>query len=398
MSSGGDVGGSGGSKFFSNSRGDKGFIADNLFVDLSTSVHVSKVNNEKSKSKASVEGEYVEPEASRLDSENGKHKSWSQVVKNSHVPCDNLTFHFLPPPIGDKIISPPVEVLIKGNEKYKTCIMGVLTHASLPFHKVSAFTNQAWKSRGLTHVSQKDICTFVFKFDTFENRNSVLSRGTWYLGNQPMIVMAWGAKIGDNTTFPLWVRFDNIPDNYWSRECLSLLGSVIGNPLYTYEHMSRLEILHFGKLCVEYKIGNELPNKIEVEVLDPVIEEIRIEEVKASNPVVHESGDPTETIEVEQKEHDGEQHTGTENLESNTGSKEQDAVPLNTANEEWHTIQHQKSKLVVANASTGQKVTVDHSKSSTSPKLPIYSSLANSIHKGKAKRAKGSGGRNSPHH
>lgn len=71
----------------------------------------------------------------------------------------------------------------------------------------------------------------MFKFDSIAIMNAALSKGTWYLENKPMIVHAWGSKVGEKSRMTLWVKFENMPDSYWTREGLSFLGSAIGNPL-----------------------------------------------------------------------------------------------------------------------------------------------------------------------
>lgn len=64
--------------------------------------------------------------------------------------------------------------------------------------------------------------------------------------------------------------------------CLMLTGPET-NPLSVDDHSSKLEILPFA--CVEYKIGDELPNYLKIEVLDPVTEEVHIEVVKVTYPL-----------------------------------------------------------------------------------------------------------------
>lgn len=134
-------------------------------------------------------------------------KSWSQVVQKTPTHYNNITFDYVPMPIGAKVVSPLDDVLKKGNEKFKT------SKGTKPFSKVAAFAHQNWDSRGLIHISQKDACTFIFKFDTLVNMNAALSKGTWYVVNQPIIVHAWGTKIGQKTNIPLWVKFENVLDN-----------------------------------------------------------------------------------------------------------------------------------------------------------------------------------------
>lgn len=66
------------------------------------------------------------------------------------------------------------------------------------------------------------------------------------------------------------------------RKVLSRLGSVIGPPLCADALTSQLEVLPFAKMCMQYKVGDPLPNVIEVVDLDPITEQKNIVEVKVT--------------------------------------------------------------------------------------------------------------------
>ena len=210
-------------------------------------------------------------------------KSWSQVVNTASKP-NELKLDFIPCKAGTRVVSPPIDVLKKGIEKFKCCLVGTFSKGSLPYHKVAAFAHKIWDPRGLEHVSQKDGNTFIFRFTSVAAMNSILARGTWYVEKKPMLVHAWGTSANKITRMPLWVRFERIPDCYWTREGISSLGSAIGHPLSVDDQTAKLEILPFAKVCVDYQIGDDLPTKVEVEVLDPVTEIITTEEVLVSYP------------------------------------------------------------------------------------------------------------------
>lgn len=196
-------------------------------------------------------------------------KSWANVVK-SDIP--DVKFQYFPLDKGATIVHPPDEVLKKGNDKFLNCIVGTFSKGTHSFKIVSEFAFHAWKSRGLLSVSQKDVSTYVFRFESKVGVNDVLSRGTWYVNRRPMLVTAWGHKPGvvNLSSMPLWVKFTNIPDCYWTDEGLSRLASVIGEPIGADPLTSKLELLPFAKLQVKYNIGDPLPNEIPVVVLDPL--------------------------------------------------------------------------------------------------------------------------------
>ncbi|KAK1369733.1 hypothetical protein POM88_035825 [Heracleum sosnowskyi] len=440
----------GGKDSLSRTRGTTGAFADNVFVDMSSSVYVpfetqcpvctSGVKDDTGNVKEKDNGEAVVTNPTELPK-----TTWSQVVKKPPPPCNNLSFDYVPMPAGVKIVSPPDEVLRKGNEKFKSCIVGTFTRGAPPFSKVAAFAHNVWDKRGLVHISQKDSRTFVFKFDSLSNMNSVLAKGTWYLGSSPMLVHAWGSKVGEKNSMPLWVKFENMPDSYWTRDGLSFHASVIGHPLSADDMTSKLEILPFAKLCVEYTIGDDLPTKIEVEVLDPVTEIKHIEEVKVSYPIKplvckackslgHVIGAcPIATRQWVQKDKPqsmGNESTGTpmqNNLsvapEHTFQAQEPPVVvaerketvvvqgdPLTDGlikedisgskskkgEDDWTTIQSHKSKLNAATEFVSMQA--KDPTASTAPNLPIYSALAKSINKGKQKKARRSGGVRSPSH
>lgn len=212
--------------------------------------------------------------------------TWSQVVKNIPTRSNLLKFDYVPLPQGQTVVSPPVEVLRKGNEKFKDCVVGSFSKIAMSYGRVSAFAHKAWKKRGLLSVSQKDNSTFIFKFASEVGMNEVLAQGTWYLDKVPMLVHKWGVNVRSApiSCLPLWVKFEQVPDCYWTQEGMSSIASVIGRPLYADEFTSKLDILPFAKICVEYTIGNALPSSIEVMELDPGTEQLRAAEIKVTYP------------------------------------------------------------------------------------------------------------------
>ncbi|KAK1351501.1 hypothetical protein POM88_054286 [Heracleum sosnowskyi] len=185
---------------------------------------------------------------------------------------------------GSTIVSPPDEVLMKGNEKLKFCIVGSLTKGVLSYSRICKFAHGAWDKYGLVHVAQKDNRTFIFKFDSEESMHNALARGTWYIDKQPMLVNAWGAKVGSVKTIPLWVKFEKVPDCYWTVEGLGSLSSAIGPPIGADALTSQLEILPFAKMCVQYTIGNALPSLLQALDLDPSSGEKSVVDVVVSYP------------------------------------------------------------------------------------------------------------------
>lgn len=212
-----------------------------------------------------------------------KPKSWASMLKQE-VP--KAKFTFIPSAKGADVVRPPVEVLKKGNEKLRHCVVGTFTKGTSTYKNVSDFAFKVWGPRGLVGVFKKDPNTFIFKFKGEFGMNAALSRGTWYINKRPMIVTAWGIKPGATpvTSMPIWVKLTNVPDGYWTEEGLSSLASFIGQPRGADNHTSKLQVMPFAMLQVQYELGDPLPNEIKAATLHPVTNEESIEIVNVTYP------------------------------------------------------------------------------------------------------------------
>lgn len=162
--------------------------------------------------------------------------------------------------------------------------MGSHTKGLLSFSRICKFAHKVWDKRGLIHVAQKDSRTFLFRLDSEISMQNALAKGTWYLDQKPMVVHAWGIKADTVKSIPLWVKFEQVPDCYWTKEGLSSLASAIGLPLGADTLTSQLEVLPFAKMCVQYKLGNDMPNKIQALTLDPYTGEKSVVDILVSYP------------------------------------------------------------------------------------------------------------------
>lgn len=266
----------------------KGFKEEDVYKDLllARDENGLPINHSagKAPSSAGPSGAKNEKGQEKVEDVPAQNKTWSQVVKDATPTSPSFNLSYVPPANGESIVCPPDEILQEGNDKMKTTIVGSFTKGYVPYNKVAEFANKLWKNRGLVYVGQKDSRTFLFRFNSLAAMNLALAKGTWYIERRPLVVHAWGSTVSTVKTMPLWVRFDNIPDSYWTPQCLSRLASVIGPPLCSDELTSRMEVMPFAKICVDYTIGNDLPVAVPVTILDPLNGEKRVVEVLVSYP------------------------------------------------------------------------------------------------------------------
>lgn len=83
------------------------------------------------------------------------------------------------------------------------------------------------------------------------------------------MVCDWGHTLQDKvTTVPTWIKLSNIPDCYWTKEGPSSLASAVGKPICADTLTAQLDIMPFFKMCVEYTVGDDLPDIIPAVALD----------------------------------------------------------------------------------------------------------------------------------
>lgn len=202
-----------------------------------------------------------------------KEKSWSSVVSQGSGKT-NLALSFFPPSVvnGKVLINPPIDFLQKGNSLWASSLVGYFLHSKLPYKVVEPIAMRIWGSLGLTKVYLHAKGYYIFKFNSFKERDNVLARGPWHFASRPIVLQPWkeGGDFfkADCTKMPLWVKLSNIPFSYLSAEGISLIASGIGKPLFADEMTSSLEPLNFARICIEMSADSTFPDSINANIFD----------------------------------------------------------------------------------------------------------------------------------
>lgn len=177
-------------------------------------------------------------------------KSCSQILKEPPAQSHEVSFEYFPLLEGETVVTPFDEELLEGAEKLKCYLMGTFTKGTLPFKDVKNTATRIWKKLVFCVVYQKNETTYVFKFNYVKEKANVLSRGTWYFENMPLVLSSWGSNVGKDQIkeVPLWIKLYNVPYYYWTARGLSRLASVVGKSLCADNFTSKLESLPFAKM------------------------------------------------------------------------------------------------------------------------------------------------------
>lgn len=83
----------------------------------------------------------------------------------------------------------------------------------------------------------------------------VMEGGSWIIAWKPLLLRPWTVELElkklNIHKIPVWVSFPNLPFQFWSTGAISIIGSVIGKPLFTDKYTTRKERLLYTQMCIE---------------------------------------------------------------------------------------------------------------------------------------------------
>ncbi|KAK3225375.1 hypothetical protein Dsin_005237 [Dipteronia sinensis] len=67
-----------------------------------------------------------------------------------------------------------------------------------------------------------------------------------------------GCKAWKNCLVPVWVKFFNIPHEYWTKEGLSYVASAVGKPFYANSLTETMKRISYARICVKIDATSKL--------------------------------------------------------------------------------------------------------------------------------------------
>ncbi|KAL7181458.1 hypothetical protein ACSBR1_040364 [Camellia fascicularis] len=164
-----------------------------------------------------------------------------------------MSLKYYPPKLDqDKIVveMPPSSPMVK----WEACLVWYFIDKNLPYTLIKNNAFNMWKNKGLVDILKNDD---GFIFFMFENRDcciDVLEGGPWYWHR----MMKFSKE--DKKTIPIWVKFYNIPLEYWDGNGLSRITSAVGVPLFMDQLTSSGSRISFARVCVDMPADSAFPD------------------------------------------------------------------------------------------------------------------------------------------
>ena len=208
-------------------------------------------------------------------------KSWKSLVSMPMKTGDPLQFYEPHYAEGKLVAKPLVEAVNEGIDMWNGCLVGQFLDKRLPFPVVRSLVNRLWGKREMLEISTTDNGLFFFRFRDPEARDWVMDAGPWHLAGRPFILRAWKPGMDmlyiQLSSIPIWVRFYNIPLEYWTSTCLGHIASTIGIPLHLDPLTENQTKLSFARICVEVGVDCEFPKSVLLDRGNGSYSTIRIE-------------------------------------------------------------------------------------------------------------------------
>ncbi|XP_059669522.1 uncharacterized protein LOC132314715 [Cornus florida] len=207
-------------------------------------------------------------------------KFWLNVVQQGTT---KMKFEYIVPTTEtSNVIELPKEVVDEGLKFWSSYhLVGFSTHKKLPYKVVQTAVTKLGKSFGLTNTIQGENNTFIFRFKSSIEVDTILSHGPWSLAGHPFSLLKWNQLNQSHPShlgsLPIWTKFYNIPPNYWTAKGLSYIASAVGEPFYADEATEAITKLKFARICINLNLNKPLKHEIQLKMDDSSFVDIRIE-------------------------------------------------------------------------------------------------------------------------
>nr|POE93131.1 hypothetical protein CFP56_58935 [Quercus suber] len=241
----------------------------------------------------------------------------------------------------DTEVEPLIEGMaeVKLSKEIKACIRALWSKALIVkvFGRTVGFSYLTFKLNALWKPTTRMDCVnlgkdyFLIKFYCRDDYDKVLRGGPWFIGEHFLAIKPWEPYFrasGDNLkSVVVWVRFPELPIEFYDMEVLKEIGSAIGPVLRIDSYMAIGSRGSYGRLCIQIDLDKPLINSIRIGRL---VQQVKYEDKGISDEgfgVVRSGVGPS--VEEYLPNHSGESQNRDNSIgSSNMGTNRQSLVEL----------------------------------------------------------------------
>ena len=164
----------------------------------------------------------------------------------------------------------------KSSTVWHRCLVGFFPGFKLPYSAMNSIAHRIWKRFGLEDVTSLANGFTMFRFKTEDELQKVIENGPWMFGGKAIILQKWHSgfvfDMNKITKLPVWIRIYDLPFPLWTKEGLSEVASMVGQPLSCDELTLGCKRLDYARLCVEVDASLPFVHKFELEFSNTIRE------------------------------------------------------------------------------------------------------------------------------
>jgi len=150
---------------------------------------------------------------------------------------------------------------------WQTAVLCTVMGANPPFEIIKGFLSRIWANFAIDRILYVRKGVFLVRFSHLQDKIQVEKRGFYFFDSKPMLVKGWNPNMDLQTetirSLPLWVQLPSLDIKYWGVECLSKLGSLLGNPIKTDKITKDKQAIRYARLLVEMPIEGPFPEHVD---------------------------------------------------------------------------------------------------------------------------------------
>ena len=207
--------------------------------------------------------------------------NWRSLFANRPKSSSTLPFYNPSTVDGKVTVNPPPEAVAEGVGLWEGSLVGQFFDRRLPLHVVKSLVERLWGKHEIPGISTTDNGLYIFRFRDLAARDWVLENGPWYFAGRPIILRIWKPGMEmlnvQITSVPIWVKFFNIPLEYWTVTSLGYIASVVGIPMHLDNLTENHSRLSFARICIEVDVNCTFPKSALLDLGNGKYSTIRIE-------------------------------------------------------------------------------------------------------------------------
>jgi hypothetical protein len=169
-------------------------------------------------------------------------------------------------------MKPSMEAIEEGISKWSSFLVGQFLDKPLPYYIVKRTVESIWAQYGKIEVFILENGLYLFKFADEKSRDEVLEAKVWYIANKALILRKRTPSMQllkiSLSSVPIWIKFRNLPIEFWNATCLSYVASSIGKPICVYSITEEQLRLGFARVLVVVDMESGFPKEIEIVGVD----------------------------------------------------------------------------------------------------------------------------------